>query len=176
MRSIITVLSQICEIENIAIYYKKKRLISVFCKILKELKNSQESQDSLLQLSRLLMYVFAKIGFKRRKLLFLILAIYRDYMFKKSIPDKVTDIFSLFYQKDLEIIKSFSIYCFFSIRTTDHKTYYWTRGIVNYYTEIIKKLINDTNKITDETYLEYATLALYNLSLDNCNLFNKIFR
>ena len=66
LKSIITVLSQICEIENIAIYYKKKRLISVFCKILKELKNSKEALESLVYLSKLFMYLFAKIGKKRR--------------------------------------------------------------------------------------------------------------
>lgn len=69
LKSIITVMSQICTIDNVAIYLKKKRLISVFCKILKELKGSSESQDSLPQISKLFMHLFAKIGFKRRKIL-----------------------------------------------------------------------------------------------------------
>ena len=34
-------------LDNIAIYYKKKRLIKVFSKILKELKNSKEGQGYL---------------------------------------------------------------------------------------------------------------------------------
>jgi hypothetical protein len=67
LKSIITVLSQICEIDNIAIYYKKKRLLSVFSKILKELKNAPEAHDSLILLSKLFMYLLAKVGMKRRK-------------------------------------------------------------------------------------------------------------
>jgi hypothetical protein len=108
LRSILTVLSQICEIDNIAIYYKKKRLISVFMKIIKELKNSKENHDSLLQVTKLVMHIFAKIGKKR--------PIYRDYMFKKAIPEKLTDIYTLNYQKDSELNKVFPVYCFFTIR------------------------------------------------------------
>ena len=67
LKSIITVMAQICEIDNIAIYYKKKRLLSVFSKILKELKNAPEAHDSLMFLSRLFMYLLAKVGMKRRK-------------------------------------------------------------------------------------------------------------
>jgi len=53
--------------DNIAIYYKKKRLIKVFIKILKELKKAKEGQDSLIVLSNTFMFLFAKIGKKRRK-------------------------------------------------------------------------------------------------------------
>ncbi len=67
LKSIIGVLTQICEIDNIAIYYKKKRMISVFSKILKELMNSPEAQESLLQLCKIFLNLFAKIGIKRRK-------------------------------------------------------------------------------------------------------------
>ena len=67
LKAIITVMSQICHIDNIAIYIKKKRLISVFSKILKELKNSQESNDTIIPITKLLMHLFAKIGQRRRK-------------------------------------------------------------------------------------------------------------
>jgi hypothetical protein len=77
-------------------------------KIIKELKSSKDSQESLLQVSKLVMYIFAKIGKKR--------PIYRDYMFKKAIPERITDIYTMFYEKDNEINKIFPIYCFFTTR------------------------------------------------------------
>ena len=163
LKSIITVLTQICEIDNIAIYYKKKRLISVFIKILKELKASSESNiqpDSLINITKLLMYLFAKIGLKR--------PIYRDYMFKKAVPDKLTDIFVSQGNKDPECAKIFSIYCFFSIRTVDHKTFYWTKGVINNLLEILSTDIKSNKE--DEERIEYITLALYNLSVENIDI------
>ncbi len=55
-------------LDNIAIYYKKKRLIKIFIKILKELKASKEGQESFIVLSKTFMYLFAKIGKKRRNI------------------------------------------------------------------------------------------------------------
>jgi hypothetical protein len=157
LRSILTVLSQICEIDNIAIYYKKKRLISVFMKIIKELKNSKDSQESLLQASKLVMHILAKVGKKR--------PIYRDYMFKKAIPERLTDIYTMFYQKDLEINKVFAVYCFFTIRIADHRTYFWTKGVINSLIETLNKQLEEEKP--DEGLIEYTTLTLNNLSLDS---------
>jgi hypothetical protein len=160
LRSIITVLTQICGIDNVAIYYKKKRLISVFGKILKELKRNKDSQESLIHASKLFMSLFAKVGLKR--------PIYRDYMFKKAIPDLMSDIYLSFYNKDPEFSKYFSIYTFFAVRTVDHKTYFWTKGVVNSLIETLNKLIfNSETSEVDESHIELITLALYNLSIDN---------
>lgn len=94
-------------------------------------------------------------------------------MFKKAVPDKITDIFSMYYMKDMEMVKIFSNYCFFSVRIghfllilVDHKTYFWTKGVVNSLVEVLLKAMNEESQ--DETLIENITLALYNLSLDNC--------
>lgn len=164
LKSVITVMSQICEIDNIAIYYKKKRLISVFCKILKELKNAKEAHDSLITIAKLLMNLFSKIGMKR--------PIYRDYMFKKAVPDKVTDIFTVYFSKDSEMVKAFCIYSFFAIRTVDHKTYFWTKGVINNLIDILVDATSEEkiSEKVDENLLEYVTLAIYNLSFDNVDI------
>jgi hypothetical protein len=67
LKNLMTIFVQICDIDNVGIYYKKKRLISVFVKILKELMKSPESEDSLLIICKLLNWLFAKIGNKRSK-------------------------------------------------------------------------------------------------------------
>lgn len=92
LKSIITVISQLCEIDNTVIFYKKKRLISVFDKIIKDLsnhinlnyvdynnttKNSKENTKDLSnykdtlnifnEISVLFVNIFAKIGKKRSK-------------------------------------------------------------------------------------------------------------
>lgn len=71
LKNVLTILTQICDIDNIAIYYKKKRLISVFIKILKELFKSPEAEESLLHITKLLSWLFSKIGLKRRKKFYL---------------------------------------------------------------------------------------------------------
>jgi hypothetical protein len=88
-------------------------------------------------------------------------------MFKKAIPEKVTDIFIQLYnkEKDNELARAFSVYCFFTVRTVDHKTFYWTKGIVNLLSDIMLSICNEQNP--DESHLEYISLALYNLSVDN---------
>lgn len=68
LKNVITILTQICEIDNIAIYFKKKRLICVFMKILKELSKTGEAEDSLLQITKLLIRLFSKFGFRRGKI------------------------------------------------------------------------------------------------------------
>ena len=146
--------AQIIEIDNIAIYYKKRRLISVYNTILKELKKSNDEsiESSLLVISKILMNLFSKIGLKR--------PIYCDYMFKKAIPDKISDIFLQFYTKDEEIIKHFAIYTVFSCRTSDHKTFFWTKGIISIFCDILKKSKN-------ESVLEKVSFAIYNLTKDS---------
>jgi hypothetical protein len=111
LRNILNIISQITDIDNIAIYYKKKRLISVFYKILKELKNSKEHEDSLVQILKLVMYIFSKIGKKR--------PIYRDYMFKKALPEKISDICINLINKKYDFLKELAIYCFFNIRISN---------------------------------------------------------
>jgi hypothetical protein len=160
VRSVLTIMTQICEIDNVAIYYKKKRIISNFIKILKELKNNVETVDSLISTTKLLMNIFAKMGNKR--------PIYRDYMFKKAIPDKITDVFISYYKKDTEIVKCFCSYLFFAIRTVDHKTYFWTKGVVNILSEILHKLLEKEHE--DENLIECITLNLYNLSYNNFDI------
>jgi hypothetical protein len=161
LRSVLTVMTQICGIDNVAVYYKKKRLISNFSKILKELKlsykqDSNSSQDSFVAVSKLLMILFAKIGNKR--------PVYRDYMFKKAVPDKITDIFTLLHSKDPEIVKTFCTYCFFAVRTVDHKTYFWTKGVINVLIDYLNKILLEN---PDEEIIEFITLCIYNLSFDN---------
>ena len=65
VKNLVTIFAQICSIDNVAIYYKKKRLISVFMKILKELSKNAENEDSLLTIFKLLNWLFAKLGNKR---------------------------------------------------------------------------------------------------------------
>ena len=111
-------------------------------------------------------------------ILIYILAIYRDYMFKKAIPDKITDIVSMNYLKDKELVSIFSVYVFFSVRIgkfewfnsllVDHRTYYWTKGVINYLVEVLLHLVNEENP--NESLMENITLALYSLCLDNCKL------
>ena len=62
VKNLVTIFAQICSIDNVAIYYKKKRLISVFMKILKELSKNAENEDSLLTIFKLLNWLFAKLG------------------------------------------------------------------------------------------------------------------
>lgn len=70
LKSVANVMCQICLIENIAIYFKKKRLLSVFAKIVKELNsiNTNEIKESLQVISSNFLYLFSKIGIKRSKL------------------------------------------------------------------------------------------------------------
>jgi len=65
LKNVLTILAQICDIDNISIYYKKKRLVTVFIKILKELSKTSETEDSLLQITKLLMWLFSKLGYRR---------------------------------------------------------------------------------------------------------------
>lgn len=69
LKSVANVMCQICLIENIAIYYKKKRLLSVFAKIVKELNgiNTNEIKESLQVISSNFLYLFSKIGIRRSK-------------------------------------------------------------------------------------------------------------
>lgn len=54
----------------------------------------------------------------------------------------------------------------------DHKTYFWTKGVVNFLVDHLLKIMDESNKKKeecDENLLEYITLSLLNLSLENCN-------
>ena len=147
--------AQIVEIDNIAIYYKKRRLITVYNTILKELKKTNiddNVESSLLIISKILMNLFSKIGFKR--------PIYCDYLFKKAIPDKISDIFLQYYKKDEDIIKYFAIFTVFCCRTGDHKTFFWTKGIISIFCDILKTSNN-------EDILEKVSFAIYNLTKDS---------
>ena len=179
LRSVLTVMTQICEIDKIAIYFKKKRIISIFIKILKILRSIQkDNEEYFIQVAKIAMSFFAKIGMKRE--------IYRDYMFKKAVPDLMTDIYLQFYIKENnnDISKIFSIYTFFTIRTVDHKTFFWSKGVINAMLKIINNVICEKteNEISNEknlnqnqnslnkeniSLIEYLTLALYNLTIDN---------
>ncbi len=81
----------------------------MFYKIIRELKNNPDTQDSLYQVLKIVMHIYAKVGKKR--------PVYRDYMFKKAIPEKISDIFINLVSKNLDITKDFAIYCFLTIRT-----------------------------------------------------------
>jgi len=61
------------------------------------------------------------------------IAIYRDYMFKQSIPDLLIEVLSIHknLMEDLEILKTFSVYTFFAIRTSKIKIFYSI--LINFY-------------------------------------------
>jgi hypothetical protein len=179
LRSVLTVMTQICEIDKIAIYFKKKRIISIFIKILKILRSIQkDNEEYFIQVAKIAMCFFAKIGMKRE--------IYRDYMFKKAVPDLITDIYLQFYMKENnnDLSKNFSVYTFFAIRIVDHKTFFWSKGVINALLKILNKALceeteneisreknsnQNTISLTKEkiSLIEYLTLALYNLTIDN---------
>lgn len=96
-------------------------------------------------------------------------------MFKKSIPDKVIDIFMSHFTSDADYIKAFSIYTFFCTRTVDHKTYFWTKGVINTLVETLSKLLTDYNE-GKQDQIECITLALYHLSIDNSKSNNNPIR
>ena len=148
LRILTQISAQIAEIDNVAIFFKKRRLISVYNTIIKELKKSPEPSN-LIQITKLSMYIFSKIG-KRRP-------IYIDYIFRKALPDKISDIFLQHYQNDEELIKVFSLYTVFSTRITDHKTFYWTKGVIITFVEIL-------NKTNNEELIETVSMAVYNLT------------
>ena len=158
LKTISIVLSQICEIDSIALYYKKKRLISVFSKILKEMMNnySEDMKESLYNVSSSFLYVFAKIGRKR--------PIYIDYMFKKGIPDLMCNIFLNFFQSNSDYIQQFCTYMIYSIRTSDHKTFFWAKGIINIF-------VDNANKDISIINLEYIMIALCEINKDCCKLY-----
>lgn len=70
VRTCISVFSQIADIENVVIYIKKKRLISIFFKIIKELNKNKDSTDHKEQFNKnlkIFLCLFAKIGKNRCK-------------------------------------------------------------------------------------------------------------
>lgn len=171
LKSVVVVLSQIADIDNIAIYYKKKRLINVFGKILNELAKSDQSEviESLMVISKLYLYIFAKIGKKKGKISKYKLkksAIYRDYMFKKAIPDLMSSIFVKFFSTNLEYLEPFCIYIMYSIRVSNHKTFFWTKGVVSILMENLDKMILSKNE--NESLIEIVLLTLLELTKDCC--------
>ena len=162
IRSVLTVLTQICQIDKIAIYFKKKRILSIITKIIKILYQPNKDSDNLsIEIAKISISFFSKIGMKRE--------IYRDYMFKKAIPDIITDVFLLNYTKDsetFELCKIFSVYTFFATRIIDHKTFFWSKGVLPILIGILNKLIGETTTYRHEE-IEYTTLSIYNLAIDN---------
>lgn len=154
LKALTTISAQIVEIDNVGLYFKKRRLIKVYSTIIKELKKSADEnvQGNLVQIVKLSMYIFSKIGIRR--------PIYRDYMFKKSIPDKITDVYLKYYKNDKELIKIFALYTVFSSRTSDHKAFYWSKGVISTFCEILSN-----NK--EEEILENVALAVYILTKDS---------
>ena len=157
LKILTTLSAQIVEIDNVGLYFKKRRLISVFNTIIKELKKSTDENvhSSLIQITKLTMFIFSKIGIRR--------PIYRDYMFKKAIPDRISDVYLQNYANDKELISVFALYTVFSSRTSDHKTFYWTKGIITTFCEILS-----SNK--DENILESVSLAVYILTKDSSEI------
>jgi hypothetical protein len=162
LRAVVTVLTQICLIDKIAIYFKKKRILSLIAKIIKILHPPNKDSDHIsIEIAKVSICLFSKIGMKRE--------IYRDYMFKKAIPDIITDIFLLNYTKDFEnfeLCKIFSAYTFFATRIVDHKTFFWSKGVLPILIGILNKLLAETNTNRHEE-IEYITLSIYNLAIDN---------
>lgn len=159
LKTISIVLSQICEIDSIALYYKKKRLISIFSKILKEMVNnySEDMKESLFNVSSSFLYVFAKIGRKR--------PIYIDYMFKKGVPDLMCNIFLNYFHSNLDYMQQICTYMIYNIRTSDHKTFFWAKGVINI-------LLDNVNKDISIINLQYIMIALCEINKDCCKLYN----
>ena len=157
LRHITMISVQIVEIDNVAIYYKKRRLISNYNTIIKEMRKSTDEsmRPYLLLISKLIMLLFSKIGYKR--------PIYRDYMFKKAIPDKLSDIYLAYYQNDNDLIRIFSLYTVFASRTGDHKTFFWTKGIIPTFCQTLEES-------KDEILLESVSLAVYILTKDSSEI------
>ena len=95
----------------------------------------KDNEEYFIQVSKIAMCFFAKIGMKRE--------IYRDYMFKKAVPDLITDIYLQFYMKENnnDLSKNFSVYTFFAIRIVDHKTFFWSKGVINALLKILNKAL-----------------------------------
>ena len=157
LRYVTMISSQIVEIDNVAIYFKKRRLISSYSTIIKEMRKSQDDlmRPYLILTTKLIMLLFSKIAYKR--------PIYCDYMFKKAIPDKLCDVYLAYYQKDDELIKIFSQYCVFCSRTCDHKTFFWTKGIIPTFCQTLEES-------KEENILENVSLAVYFLTKDSSEI------
>ena len=93
--------------------------------------NDPNIKASLIYTTKVVLSIFSKIGIKR--------PVYRDYMFKKSIPDKIIDIFISIYQSDKELITYFAYYTVFCTRTGDHKSFFWTKGVTGIFCDVILK-------------------------------------
>jgi hypothetical protein len=46
----------------------------------------------------------------------ILIGIYRDYLFKKSLPEIITDLYMKFYKRDIEFVKNFGMFIYFSCR------------------------------------------------------------
>lgn len=141
VKIILIISSQIVEIDFIANYFKHKRLISALVNILKVLlkSSSEKTKESLIVVTRIEMKIFSKIGMRRTA--------YRDYMFRKSIPTYISDIVIKDKEENIELIKEFSVYIIFSCRNKDHKIFFWTKGIIKIFFEIMEKKFNDKELI-----------------------------
>jgi len=92
----------------------------------------------------------------------------------------------------MEIVKIYGIFIYFSCRISknnfiyiilkgDHKTFYWTRGIIENFMLILKKLLEKINKVDynisnnneEEKLIESITFAIYKLSLDSGKYYSK---
>ena len=154
VKIILIISSQIIEIDFISYYFKRKRLISAFLNILKIVmkSNPEKNQESFIIVIKILMKIFSKLGMKR--------GAYRDYMFRKSIPNYISDIVIKNKDKDIELINIFSVFIVFSCRSKDHKIFYWTKGIINIFIEIMN------NSFNEKELVENISLSVYILAKD----------
>ena len=65
LKSILRIVSQVAEIDNIAVFYKKKRHLKLFTKIIKDLNKMPEAKATLDGVLPLICFIFAKIGIRR---------------------------------------------------------------------------------------------------------------
>lgn len=122
-------LYQICQIDNIVLYYKKKRLTSVFIKILNELYlKKDECLEVIKEVSIYYFYIYGYLLNKKPE--------YKGYLFKKGIPDVLSSIFLYVNKLDLieinrNFIESYCYYLYFSSNTTHHRKFFWAKGVLN---------------------------------------------
>lgn len=74
----------------------------------------------------------------------------------------------------VELVKYFSDN-FHNLFLGDHKTFYWTKGIIENFMKFLKRYLDHTEKHSDnpeqedEEIIENTTFAIFNLALDNSN-------
>lgn len=116
-------------------------------------------------------------------------------MFKKSIPDLMLN-FIESYTEDTETLNAFCTYCIYSVRKSDHKTFFWTKNVPTVlldklssimqsienaqykskeddkHSKVNSDMLKKDSAIDEKTTTNVALilLALANLSKDNCKI------